>query len=388
MSQQPLRPIKKPNGSLFSSGPCQKRPGWSVSALKDALVGRSHRSVAGRNKLNKVIQLSRDILGIPSDYRIAIVPGSDTGAMEMAMWGLLGGKGIDVFSWENFSHNWLIDITDQLGLEDVRSFAAGYGKIPDLSQADPERDVVFAWNGTSSGVRVPNGDWIAEKRTGLTICDATSAAFAMALPWEKLDVTTWSWQKTLGGEAAHGMIALSPRAAERLVNHIPKWPMPKLFRMVNKGMLTENLFEGETINTPSLLAVEDALDGLKWADSIGGLVALEQRCIENLEVFTSWVNNSQWCSFLAEDAAIRSTTSVCLRITDPTVAPDLYKDIANIVTSKLQDEQVAYDAGAYRTAPAGFRFWSGATIIKEDISIVLEWLDYFYYETLISMKLR
>lgn len=386
MLKQLTRPQQKPLSPYFSSGPCKKRPGWTLSQLENALVGRSHRSQAGKEKLLEVITLSKKILQIPEEYKVAIVPGSDTGAMEMAMWSLLGPRGIDVFAWENFSHIWLTDIVQELKLENVRKFVSDYGTIPDLEKTNPEHDVVFAWNGTSSGVRVPNGDWIDDNRKGLTLCDATSAAFAMQLPWKKLDVTTWSWQKTLGGEAAHGMITLSPRAVARLTDHTPAWPMPKIFRMVNKGAVTETLFEGETINTPSLLAVEDALDGLHWAEQIGGLTTLIKRCSENLSVFTEWVEKSTWCTFLAENASIRSESSVCLKITDPDLDPALYPDLAKTIAKKMQDTNVALDCGAYRTAPPGFRFWSGATIDKQDISLALEWLDYFYYETVTELK--
>lgn len=386
MRETPNRPKQKPLSPNFSSGPCKKRPGWSLAQLSDALIGRSHRSQAGKAKLLEVITLSKKILQIPEEYKVAIVPGSDTGAMEMAMWSLLGPRGVDVFAWENFSHIWLTDIVQELKLENVREFVSDYGKIPDLEKSSPEQDVVFAWNGTSSGVKVPNGDWIDDNRKGLTLCDATSAAFAMQLPWEKLDVTTWSWQKTLGGEGAHGMIALSPRALTRLTDHTPVWPMPKLFRMVNKGTVIDKLFEGDTINTPSLLAVEDALDGLHWAEQIGGLTTLTKRCTENLSVFTKWVGKSTWCSFLAENADVRSESSVCLKITDPNLDSAFYPDLAKIITKKMEDTNIALDCGAYRTAPAGFRFWSGATIDKQDISLALEWLDYFYNETINNLK--
>ncbi|WP_354859013.1 phosphoserine transaminase [Acetobacter fabarum] len=379
-------PKQKPVSPNFSSGPCKKRPGWSLNQLDNALIGRSHRSQAGKAKLLEVITLSKKILKIPKEYKVAIVPGSDTGAMEMAMWSLLGPRAVDVFVWENFSQIWLTDIVQELKLKNVREFISEYGKIPDLEKTDPNHDIVFAWNGTSSGVKVPNGNWIDDNRTGLTICDATSAAFAMHLPWDKLDVTTWSWQKTLGGEGAHGMIALSPRAITRLTDHTPTWPMPKLFRMVSKGQVTDKLFEGETINTPSLLTVEDALDGLRWAEEIGGLTALTKRCTDNLSTFTKWVEKSTWCKFLAEDYNIRSESSVCLKITSPDIDPALYPELAKTITQKMQDANIALDCGAYRTAPAGFRFWSGATIEQKDITIALQWLDYFYNETINNLK--
>jgi phosphoserine aminotransferase len=334
-------------------------------ALEGAALGRSHRSKEGKAKLREVIDLTREVLGIPADYRIGIVPGSDTGAVETALW---------------VGSDWVTDITKELNLEDCRVLQAAYGELPDLEQATPDRDIVFTWNGTSSGVRVPNAEWIAEDRTGLTICDATSAAFAMDLPWSKLDVTTWSWQKVLGGEAAHGMIVLSPRAAERLTDHVPRWPMPKLFRMVSKGLLTEGLFVGETINTPSLLAVEDAIDGLRWALDIGGLPALKARCEENFNRAAQWVSQSDWCDFLASREEIRSQTSICLKIVDPELDQALHSEVAKAVTERLVQEQVALDAGAYRNAPPGFRFWAGATVEAADLALALEWLDWSYHE--------
>jgi phosphoserine aminotransferase len=348
--------------------------------LSGAELGRSHRSKEGKAKLREVIDLTREVLEIPADYRIGIVPGSDTGAVEMALWGLLGPRGVDVFAWESFGGDWVIDIMKELDIGDRRVFQSDYGDLPDLGQLVPDRDVVFTWNGTSSGVRVPNADWIADDRTGLTICDATSAAFAMDLPWPKLDVTTWSWQKVLGGEAAHGMIVLSPRAAERLIDHVPRWPMPKLFRMVSKGLVTEGLFVGETINTPSLLAVEDAIDGLRWARDIGGLSALKARSQANFEIAEQWVNRSRWCDFLASREDIRSPTSICLKIVDPDLDPALHSEIAMAVTERLAREQVALDAGAYRTAPPGFRFWAGATVEASDLALAFEWLDWCYQD--------
>lgn len=382
MTENAPRPAKKPANPNFSSGPCAKRPGWTLQALSEAALGRSHRSKPGKAKLREVIDLTREVLGIPAEYRIAIVPGSDTGAVEMALWGLLGPRGVDVFAWESFGGDWVIDITKELPIEDRRVFQAPYGDLPDLTQADPDRDTIFTWNGTTSGVRVPNGDWISDDRTGLTICDATSAAFAMDLPWSKLDVTTWSWQKVLGGEGAHGMIVLSPRAAERLVDHVPQWPMPKLFRMVKNGVLTEGLFAGETINTPSLLAVEDAIDGLRWARDIGGLPALIARSRENFARVEAWIEQNDWCDFLANRSDIRSETSICLKIVDPLLADDPARqaELASAISGLMAQEQVALDAGAYRTAPPGFRFWAGATIDAEDLGLALEWLTWGYQQ--------
>lgn len=378
LSMPKLRPLS----ANFSSGPCKKRPGWSLAALEGAVLGRSHRSSAGKAKLREVIDLTREILEIPSDYRIAIVPGSDTGAVEMAMWGLLGPRGVDVFAWESFSGDWVTDIVKELEIEDRRVFEAPYGELADVAQASPDRDIVFAWNGTTSGVRVPNADWIAKDRTGLTICDATSAAFAMDLPWERLDVTTWSWQKVLGGEGAHGMIVLSPRAIERLNDHVPAWPMPKLFRMVNRGLVTEGLFVGETINTPSLLAVEDAIDGLRWARDIGGLSALKARCQANFDHASNWISRNKWCDFLATRPEIRSETSICLKIVDPEFADDRDKqaEIAAAVVALLAENKAAFDVGSYRTAPPGFRFWGGATVEASDLALSLEWLTWAYFE--------
>jgi phosphoserine aminotransferase len=383
MSQTSVMPRQMPLSANFSSGPCKKRPGWSLTALEGAVLGRSHRSFAGKAKLREVIDLTREVLGIPKDYRIAIVPGSDTGAVEMALWGLLGPRGVDVFAWESFSADWVTDVAKELEIADRRIFDAPYGELPDLSQAAPDRDIVFAWNGTTSGVRVPNADWIADDRTGLTICDATSAAFAMDLPWPKIDVTTWSWQKVLGGEGAHGMIVLSPRAVERLTDHVPTWPMPKLFRMVSRGLVSEGLFVGDTINTPSLLAVEDAIDGLRWARDIGGLPALKARCQANFERAAEWVSRNDWCDFLAGREEIRSETSICLKIVDPHFADDQEQQskIASAVVALLAEKNVTFDVGAYRTAPPGFRFWGGATVEASDLALALEWLSWAYQET-------
>jgi phosphoserine aminotransferase len=377
------KPSRKPLSAHFSSGPCRKRPGWSLNALEGAVLGRSHRSREGKAKLRDVIEITREVLGIPQNYRIGIVPGSDTGAVEMALWGLLGTRGVDVFSWESFGEDWVTDIAQELEISDRRVFQAPYGALPDLSQADQARDIVFTWNGTTSGVRVPNADWISAARTGLTICDATSAAFAMDLPWAKLDVTTWSWQKVLGGEGAHGMIVMSPRAIERLTDHVPPWPMPKLYRMVSRGLVTEGLFVGETINTPSLLAVEDAIDGLMWAREIGGLSALKARCKANFDLASQWVARNDWCDFLASSPDSRSETSLCLKIVDPAIIADpaLQTKLVAAIVAKLAQENVALDVAAYRTAPPGFRFWTGATVETQDLALALEWLTWTHHQT-------
>ena len=363
------KPGTRPDNACFSSGPCAKRPGWSLQNLAGALLGRSHRSPAGKAKLAEAIDRSRALLGIPADYRIGIVPASDTGAVELALWSLLGPRGVDVLAWESFGETWANDISAELKLRDVRLFEAPYGQLPDLSQVSPERDIVFAWNGTTSGVRVVDARWIADDRAGLTICDATSAAFAMALPWDKLDVATWSWQKALGGEAQHGMIALSPRAVERLENHRPSWPVPKIFRLTQNGRLSEGIFKGETINTPSLLAVEDHLDALKWAEDIGGLPALIARAEANLAAIEAWVARSPWVAFLAANKAQRSCTSVCLKVVDAAVAP---KKLAAL----LEAERVAFDIDAYRHAPPGLRLWAGATVETRDLHALFPWLDW------------
>jgi phosphoserine aminotransferase len=376
-----MKPSQKPQNPHFSSGPCAKRPGWSIESLQDAATGRSHRAKIGKAKLKEVIDRSAALLGLPQGYKLGIVPASDTGAIEMAMWSLLGARGVDVLSWESFSSGWLTDITKQLKLSDVRSFDVDYGQLPDLNAVDWARDVVFCWNGTTSGVRVPNGDWIADDREGLAICDATSAVFAMDLPLEKLDVITWSWQKVMGGEAAHGMIALSPRAIERLESYTPAWPLPKIFQLSKKGKLIDGIFEGATINTPSMIAVEDALDGLKWAESIGGLPALIKRSSANLNAIEEWVAKTDWVDFLPEDKETRSCTSICLKIVD-----DWYQGLssedqaagAKQIASMLDKEGVAYDIGAYRDAPSGLRIWGGATVEKSDVQALLPWLDWAF----------
>ena len=373
------KPEIRPANPRFSSGPCAKRPGWSFAALEGALLGRSHRAATPKAKLAEVITLSKSILGMPADWRLGIVPASDTGAVEMAMWSMLGARGVDVLVWESFSKDWATDVLKQLKLADARVLDAPYGKLPDLGAVDPKRDVVFVWNGTTSGVRLTNADFISADREGLTICDATSAAFAMDLPWAKLDVVTWSWQKVLGGEAAHGMLALSPRAVARLESYSPPWPMPKIFRLSSGGKLSEGIFKGETINTPSMLCVEDALDGLRWAESIGGLKGLIARSEANLAAIADWVAAGSGYGFLAQDAATRSCTSICLTITAPwfaALAAEAQAAAAKKIASLLEKEGVALDAGAYRDAPPGLRIWGGATVETADIKALLPWLDW------------
>ncbi|MBW2712290.1 MAG: phosphoserine transaminase [Deltaproteobacteria bacterium] len=376
-----MKPDTRPQNPCFSSGPCAKRPGWSVDALKDASVGRSHRAKGPKAKLAEVIDRSRKVLGIPDDYVLGIVPGSDTGAFEMALWSVLGERGVDVLAWESFSSGWLSDITKQLKLEDVRAFEADYGDLPDLAQVDGARDIVFAWNGTTSGVRVPDGDWIPADRQGLSLCDATSAVFAMDLPWDKLDVVTWSWQKVLGGEAAHGMIALSPRAVARLESYTPPWPMPKVFRLTKAGKLIGGIFKGATINTPSMVAVEDALDALSWAEGVGGLSGMVGRSQANLKAVSNWVEGSPWVEFLANDAGSRSSTSICLKIVDSWFAgldADGQAAAQKKLVALLDGEGAAYDIGAYRDAPAGLRLWGGATVETSDLEALFPWLDWAF----------
>lgn len=373
------KPAVKPQNPCFSSGPCAKRPGWSLAALKDAALGRSHRAAVGRAKLREVIERSRTLLGVPADYRMAVVPASDTGAVEMCLWSLLGARGVDVLSWESFSRGWATDITQHLQLADVRVFDADFGQLPDLSAINCDRDVVFAWNGTTSGVKVPDGAWIAADRKGLTICDATSAVFAVELPWEKLDVVTYSWQKVMGGEAAHGMLILSPRAVERLLSFTPPWPVPKLFRMTQGGQLNEALFQGDTINTPSLLCVEDALDGLRWAERIGGLPELVRRTQANLAVLEQWEAASEWIAFLPAQRAIRSSTSICLRIAAARFAgltENAQRAQVKALVAALEAEGAAYDINGYRAAPPGLRIWGGSTVETSDIKALVPWLDW------------
>jgi phosphoserine aminotransferase len=365
----------------FSSGPCAKRPGWNLQALTDALLGRSHRSKVGKAKLKRAIDLTREILEIPADYRVGIVPGSDTGAVEMALWSLLGARPVSVLAWESFGEGWVTDIVKQLKLKDVSVFKADYGDLPNLAAVDPGSDIVFTWNGTTSGVRVPDADWIAAARQGLTICDATSAAFAQALDWGKLDVVTFSWQKALGGEAAHGMLVLSPRAVQRLETYQPPWPLPKLFRMTKGGKLNEALFEGETINTPSMLCVEDYLDTLQWAKSIGGLKALMAQADTNARLIARWVERTPWVEFLARDPRTRSNTSVCLKVVDPAITAlpaAAQAAFAKAVAAALEKEGVAYDIASYRDAPPGLRIWTGATIEDADIEALTDWLDWAF----------
>ena len=372
-----MKPTRRPACPNFSSGPCAKRPGYSLAALEKALLGRSHRSKPGKARLKDAVDRSRTLLGIPKDYRLGIVPASDTGAVEMVLWSLLGARGVDALTWENFGEGWVTDIEKQLKIKDLRVMRAPYGEIPDLSKVDCDRDVVFTWNGTTSGARMPNGNWIKPDRKGLMICDATSGVFAMDLPWDKLDVVTWSWQKVLGGEAAHGMIALSPRAVERLTTHKPAWPMPKIFRMAKDGKLIEGIFKGDTINTPSLLCVEDQIDALKWAHRIGGLPALVARARGNLTALERWIGTSRWVRFLAEDPRCRSSTSVCLKIVDPGV--DQAKTAGGIATL-LEAEGIAFDIGSYRDAPPGLRIWCGATVEQADVEALTLWLDWAFAE--------
>ncbi len=374
-------PAVRPADPRFSAGPTAKRPGWSPEILKNALVGRVHRSKAAMARLRQAIDETRRLLRVPAEYRIGIVPASDTGAVEMALWSLLGARGVDVLAWESFGQGWVTDVVEQLRLADVRVLDAPYGALPDLGAVDFSRDVVFAWNGTTSGVRVPNGDWIASNRPGLTICDATSAAFAQPLPFDKLDVVTFSWQKALGGEAQHGMLILAPRAVERLVSHRPAWPVPKLFRMTKGGELMEGLFAGECINTPSLLCVEDYLDALSWASSIGGLDALIARADANAALLAAWVERTNWIDFLARDPATRSNTSVCLTIVDPAVeALDAKAKTAFVksLVDLLEEQDAAYDIGSYREAPPGLRIWCGGTVEADNLAALLPWLDWAF----------
>ena len=373
------RPLVRPARPEFSSGPSAKRPGWSLDALSGAFLGRSHRASAPKARLAEVIERSRAILGLPADWRLGIVPGSDTGAVEMAMWTMLGARGVDVLAFESFSEAWATDAVKQLKLPGARVLSAPYGRLPDLAQVSPARDVVFTWNGTTSGVRVPDADWIAADREGIVICDATSAAFAMELPYDKLDVVTWSWQKVLGGEAAHGMLALSPRAVERLLSYKPDRPLPKVFRLTSGGKLSEGIFRGETINTPSMLCVEDAVDGLRWAESVGGLRGLIARSEANLAAVAAWVERTPWVAFLPEDPATRSCTSICLRIQAPwflALDPEAQAKAAKRLSGLLEKEGVAYDIGAYRDAPPGIRIWGGATVETSDVEALLPWLDW------------
>jgi phosphoserine aminotransferase len=376
-----MKPQALPQNPRFSSGPCTKRPGWSPDVLSHALLGRSHRSKPGKARLAAAIDKTRTILGVPEGYRIGIVPASDTGAVEMVLWSMLGARGVDVLAWESFGTGWAVDIRDHLKLEKVRLLDAPFGEIPDLTQVNFNNDVVFAWNGTTSGVRVPDGNWIADDRKGLTICDATSAAFAMALPWGKLDCVTFSWQKVLGGEAQHGVIILGPRAVKRLESYTPAWPLPKIFRMTKGGKLIQGIFEGSTINTPSMLCVEDYVDALNWAEDIGGRSALVARTNKNAAAIADWVSQTPWIDFLVGDNNIRSTTSVCLKITDPEVTAmddDAQGAFAKSLCALLDAEGAAFDIGAYRDAPPGLRIWAGATVETSDLRSLFPWLDWAF----------
>jgi len=389
MTGSTSKPDNRPANSHFSSGPCSKRPGWSVQGLSDAPLGRSHRAKIGKAKLAEAIELTRSVLNVPDEYRIGIVPASDTGAVEMAMWSLLGERPVDMLAWESFGAGWVTDVVKQLKLDNARKLEAPYGELPDLSSVNFDHDVVFTWNGTTSGVRVPNGDWIADDREGLTICDATSAAFAQDLDFSKLDVVTFSWQKVLGGEGGHGVLILSPRAVERLETYSPPWPLPKIFRLTKGGKLIEGIFRGETINTPSMLCVEDYLDALKWAKSLGGLFALIKRADTSLSVLDHWVSKTDWVDFLAADPATRSNTSICLKVVDPDVSAlpqDQKTAFAKSIVSLLEAEGVAFDIGSYRDAPAGLRIWTGATVESSDVEALTAWLDWAYAEAKIQLQ--
>jgi phosphoserine aminotransferase len=375
------QPAARPRVNHFSSGPCAKRPGWTLQNLEKALVGRSHRSKPGKARLKYAIELTREVLGVPADYLIGIVPASDTGAVEMAMWSLLGQRGVEVLTWESFGDGWATDVVKQLKLKDAKITKAPYGELPDLAKVDFKNDVIFTWNGTTSGVRVPNGDWIPANREGLTICDATSAAFAQNLDFSKLDVVTYSWQKVLGGEAAHGMLILSPRAVDRLESYTPAWPMPKIFRMTKGGKIIAGVFEGETINTPSMLCVEDYVDALEWAKSVGSLKGLQARADKNFAVLANWVAKTPWIGFLARKEAERSNTSVCLEVVDPAIkalSADAQNAFAKSLASLLEKENVALDIGHYRDAPPGLRIWTGATIEASDLEALTPWLDWAF----------
>ena len=382
------KPGVRPATPHFSSGPCAKRPGWSLQNLTDAALGRSHRAKIGKAKLKRAIDLTREVLEVPADYRIGIVPASDTGAIEMAMWSMLGARPVTMLAWESFGEGWVADVQKQLKLTDVTVLKAPYGELPDLTKVNFDSDVVFTWNGTTSGVRVPNGDWIAADRKGLTICDATSAAFAQKLDFAKLDVVTFSWQKALGGEGAHGMLILSPRAVERLETYKPAWPLPKIFRMTKNGKINEGIFIGETINTPSMLCVEDYLDTLQWAKGIGGLKALIARADANTKVLADWAARTPWVDFLAADAKIRSNTSVCLKVVDPAVTrlpADDQVAFAKSLAALVEKEGAGYDLGHYRDAPAGLRIWCGATVETADVEALTPWLDWAFAEAKASL---
>ncbi|THD63095.1 MAG: phosphoserine transaminase [Bradyrhizobium sp.] len=378
------KPALRPNVPHFSSGPCAKRPGWNAQNLKDAALGRSHRAKIGKAKLKLAIELTREVLEVPADYKIGIVPASDTGAVEMALWSLLGARPVTTIAWESFGEGWVGDIVKELKLKDVTRLHAGYGEIPDLGKADPSTDIVFTWNGTTSGVRVPNADWIGANREGLTICDATSAAFAQKLDWAKLDAVTFSWQKALGGEAAHGMLVLSPRSVARLESYKPAWPLPKIFRMTKGGKLNQGIFEGETINTPSMLCVEDYLDTLHWGKSVGGLKGLMARADANTKVLADWKAKTPWIDFLAKDPAIRSNTSVCMKVIDPAITSltlDAQSDFAKKLVALVEKEGAGYDFAHYRDAPPGLRIWCGATVEAGDVALLTQWIDWAFAKT-------
>ena len=375
------KPAIRPARPEFSSGPCAKRPGWTPENLRNAVLGRSHRSKLGKARLKAAIDQTREVLEVPADFLIGIVAGSDTGAVEMAMWSMLGARPVQLLAFESFGKDWVTDVTKQLKLPDVEVLSAPYGQLPDTSKVDPAKDLVFTWNGTTSGVRVPNADFISADREGVTICDATSAAFAQDLDWSKLDVVTFSWQKALGGEGAHGILILSPRGVARLESYTPAWPMPKLFRMTKNGKIAADIFEGATINTPSMLCVEDALDALKWASSIGGLQAMQARADQNLKVLADWVAKTPWVDFLAATPEIRSNTSVCLKVVDPKITAlpeDAQADFAKKLASLLEKEGAALDIGGYRDAPAGLRIWCGATVEASDLEALTPWLDWAF----------
>ncbi len=378
---QPVKPAKRSENPRFSSGPCTKHKGWSLEALKGALLGRNHRQKEAKARIEAALHKTHALLKLPDGYRVALVPASDTGAVEMALWSLLGPRGVDVLAWEAFSSDWVTDIVEQLKIADIRALTAPYGELPDLSQVDFSRDVVFAWNGTTSGVRVPNADWIAGDREGLTICDATSAVFAQDIDWRKLDVATYSWQKVLGGEAQHGMLILSPRAIERLESYTPPWPLPKLFRMTNKGKVMDDLFEGSTINTPSMLCLEDYLDAVAFVETIGGLKGAMARADANAKAIADWVAKTPWVDFVATDPATRSNTSVCLKVVDPELAalsPESRHDFPRRMAARLEQEGVAYDIAAYRAAPPGLRVWTGSTVETSDVEALMPWLDWAF----------
>jgi phosphoserine aminotransferase len=384
------KPVVKPNHPFFSSGPCSKRPGWDLNTLNDAFLGRSHRAKNGKSKLNEVIIKSKEILELPDEYLVGIVPASDTGAIEMAMWSLLGPRSVDVCGWETFGLTWVKDITKQLKLPNVTTHQTSeYGELPDLTKVNFDNDVVFTWNGTTSGVCVPNADWIPENRSGLTICDATSAVFAMDIDFKKLDVITWSWQKVLGGEAAHGMIALSPKAVERLESHEPTWPMPKIFQLAKNKKLDKGIFEGATINTPSLLATEDAIDALNWCKEIGGQKELISRSQANLKVIKDWIDEREWVNFLAKDPSTYSSTSICFKFTHSDFVKlddENQKKLVKELCSVIEKENAGYDINAYKDAPAGIRIWGGATVESSDIAKLLPWIEWAFFETLERYK--